>query len=333
MIFFELPGFDNLGDHALSYVTGKILQNIVDFDSAHSKAKLYVVDSWDTINAARILKKHIGKNDVIVCQGGGNFGNLYEFAREFRNQIMSMFPDNRIIILPQTVYYTDDKDGRSALMQDQKIIVRCKDLTIYARDGISYDLFGKYFGEGFPLKKDNQVKIRQLHDTVFWYDGEGFSSSRRDKIVCCLRSDKESKLQAKDKMAVIDACKEFSDNVLVTDTCTNYVINPGQREAVLFDKFTLWGTSKLVITDRLHGMIFAIITGTSCIVLGNNHHKVRAAYETFSSCPYLKYAENIDDIRAFIPKLITMDNRVFHEDMRSLARKDIENLEGQLFKA
>ena len=39
-------------------------------------------------------------------------------------------------------------------------------------------------------------------------------------------------------------------------------------------------------------MIFAVITKTPCIVLGNNHHKVKETYNTLKSCDYLYYAEN-----------------------------------------
>ena len=66
--------------------------------------------------------------------------------------------------------------------------------------------------------------------------------------------------------------------------------------------------SSLVITDRLHGMIFAVITGTPCIVFSNYNHKVKGTYEWISYLPYAKYVENGEEAIAWIPKLIKMQD-------------------------
>ena len=62
---------------------------------------------------------------------------------------------------------------------------------------------------------------------------------------------------------------------------------------MLMKKWSVFAGAQLVVTDRLHGMIFSLIMGTPCIVLGNNHHKVKATYATFKDCKYLQYAENV----------------------------------------
>ena len=43
---------------------------------------------------------------------------------------------------------------------------------------------------------------------------------------------------------------------------------------------------QLVITDRLHGMIFATITSTPCIALGNYNHKIKSCSETLEPVSY-----------------------------------------------
>ena len=42
---------------------------------------------------------------------------------------------------------------------------------------------------------------------------------------------------------------------------------------------TLFKTSKIVITDRLHGMILSAITNTPCIAINNSNGKVAGVYE------------------------------------------------------
>ena len=50
-----------------------------------------------------------------------------------------------------------------------------------------------------------------------------------------------------------------------------------------------------MITDRLHGMIFAAITGTPCVVLQNNNHKIKATYESWlRPLKHIRLQENFD---------------------------------------
>ncbi len=284
VVYFELPCFDNLGDHAIAYSTEKLLE---DFCNKNLDFQLFIVDEWDTPNAINGLKKCIGTDDCIICQGGGNFGNLYDFAEVFRRKILNAFCNNKIIIMPQTLFYTADDSGNKELSLDKKAVDMCKDLTIYARDSKSYEL----------MKAAFKCDIEQMHDVVSMLDLKIEHENKRQGIVVCLRSDKESALNSEDKKSIIKECEKVCDKVLVTDTCTKSTVNRYNRENVLRNKFKLWSSSKLIVTDRLHGMIFAIITGTPCIVIGNDHHKVAETYRTFEECGYIKYLNKDDDLQ------------------------------------
>lgn len=52
---------------------------------------------------------------------------------------------------------------------------------------------------------------------------------------------------------------------------------------------------RLMITDRLHGMIFAYITGTPAIVFSNSNHKVRECYEWIKDSGYIFYMDCYDE--------------------------------------
>ena len=66
------------------------------------------------------------------------------------------------------------------------------------------------------------------------------------------------------------------------------------------DKFKDFQKSELVITDRLHGMIFCYITKTPCIVMPNNNHKILMTYEKNSKSQDKKWL-----IYAFLTALFT----------------------------
>lgn len=59
------------------------------------------------------------------------------------------------------------------------------------------------------------------------------------------------------------------------------------------NKFKDFQKSKLVITDRLHGMVFCAISGTPCIAFSNYNHKVKGTYDWIKDLDYIKYVDNI----------------------------------------
>ena len=42
-----------------------------------------------------------------------------------------------------------------------------------------------------------------------------------------------------------------------------------------------FSSSKIVITDRLHGLIFSKITSTPCIAIDNSNNKIRETYNAW----------------------------------------------------
>ena len=91
------------------------------------------------------------------------------------------------------------------------------------------------------------------------------------------------------------------------------------RDELLENKFNQLKEHKLVITDRLHGMIFAAITETPCIAFGNFNHKISESYKWLKNLKYIQYCDDIDDLEnqlAKIEKLVPEDikyNNMFAE--------------------
>lgn len=47
-----------------------------------------------------------------------------------------------------------------------------------------------------------------------------------------------------------------------------------------------------MLTDKLHGMIFLYITGTPCIVLANDNHKIEETYKHWlNNANYIRFIE------------------------------------------
>ena len=91
------------------------------------------------------------------------------------------------------------------------------------------------------------------------------------------------------------------------------IVNIGgkKREEILDNKFKQFQTSQIVITDRLHGMIFATITETPCVVFGNFNHKIIESYKWLKNLEYIRFCNNMNEIEDIIEEVIKTKNRKY----------------------
>ena len=81
------------------------------------------------------------------------------------------------------------------------------------------------------------------------------------------------------------------------------IMSPAQREAALREKWTQLAGAALVITDRLHGMIFSALTETPCIALDSKSPKLRGCYEWMRKLDYITFADSPADIGLLYERL------------------------------
>ena len=118
----------------------------------------------------------------------------------------------------------------------------------------------------------------------------------RKGIAICLKSDKESIFSEQEKEAINEIAKKLGEKLIFTDTVTGYSIDKWQRFQELNRKLNEFAGYQLIITDRLHGLLFSILTQTPCILLNGVSHKNRGIYKKLSKYIEIFYAENIDDL-------------------------------------
>ena len=77
------------------------------------------------------------------------------------------------------------------------------------------------------------------------------------------------------------------------------------REFEVERKFDEFRRARLVITDRLHGMIFAAITGTPCIALNNSSGKVEGVWSLWlRHLDYVKFVREAAEIPALLDAML-----------------------------
>ena len=273
-IIFNTPNHGNLGDHAISLAEEQILndKNKIAFMVMHHQIEYFVNDLYNFVE----------KKDVIYITGGGNLGTLWEHEQIEVNKVLEKFKNNKIIIFPQTIFYDKNKKSKYSLKRDKQIYENCRDLIICCRDKKSFDF----------CKENFNVPILLFSDVVTYLNFSEKINKNRRGILFCFRNDKE-KVTVNSK--VIDYIKKQYKNeeIKYIDTVFSGKFNNKKGKKFLYDFLKKVKNSKLFVTDRLHGMIFAAITGTPCIAFNNKSGKVKGVYEWISkNNEYIKFVDN-----------------------------------------
>lgn len=287
------PKHGNMGDQAIVYATNKYLKdNFPDYE-------IVEVYREDIYKYAKAIKKAMGKDDFIVLIGGGNMGNLWIKEERDRRFIIKTFSNQKIISMPQTISFTNDSDGEKELLKTKKIYNNHNNLTVIAREKKSYEIMkNNFINNKVILNPDMVLYLNDMFKPEF---------NNRKGIMTCIRSDKESILGDK-KNELIKKLQEEYESVFVYDTVINRQVQRENREKELIDMFNKFRGAKLVITDRLHGMVFSAITKTPCIVTKSLDHKVTGTYEWIKSLNYVRLVDNLDfkNINLLIDELLSL---------------------------
>ncbi|AUI65261.1 MULTISPECIES: polysaccharide pyruvyl transferase family protein [Glaesserella] len=96
------------------------------------------------------VKKFVKPNSTLICHGGGNFGDLYPSIQKMREDLVQAFPNNRIIVMPQTAHFSNE----DAMKKSAKLFSAHKDCHLFARDSATFALMQTHFSDKVKLSPD-----------------------------------------------------------------------------------------------------------------------------------------------------------------------------------
>ena len=294
------PEYSNLGDNAILLAMVSFLKKYVGLNDH----RIVCITEKEFLTDYSILSKIISKKSLLCGVGGGNMGNLWYNEELFRYNLIDTFPNNPVIIFPQTVYFTNDKEGKRAKNDSVMHYESHNNLTLVAREVQSLDLINKLY---------HRPKKIIAPDTVLsvTMDDYGVKVKNRSGALLIFRCDKEQVMSTYERERIKLFLDEQSLPYKSTDMYADERITEENRSELVRIKMQEFADSELVITDRLHGMIFAAITETPCIVFSNNHHKIKGTYDWISYLPYIKYANNIEEAFDCYYEIIKIKNCYF----------------------
>lgn len=292
IVLLDAADYGNLGDQAILMAELKFLKD------HFSTYQIIKVGIGNFNKYAKIVEKYIGIEDVIILQGGGNFGNEYKRAENTRRAIINSFPNNKILLFPQTMYFTINEEGKRELSESLGIYTKHKDLILIAREKTSYELMKESFVHNTVL----------LTPDIVLYLNKTFPQAVRKGALFCCRNDIEGLFSEKEKSQMLHHLKVHFNSIVITDTVGENSFDGVEKK---FDEFR---KAEIVVTDRLHGMVFSAITGTPCIALSNYNYKVSGTYDWIKHLDYVKFASNINQIPDLIAELIPLKNTKYDNE-------------------
>lgn len=294
------PDHCNIGDHAIAVAERRMLA---------AGERPYLSFDEDPTPIMLCLERYCTPDDVIYMHGGGNMGTLYRREEDNRLRLISLMKRNRIVLFPQTMSYDDTEASRRYLRHTQKIYSSHPDLHLFAREQVSYERMKKAYPDcDVQLVPDIVLSIKGEDDAPF---------EQRHGVLLCMRNDVEKTLDDTVHRRFEQVAASISGGWKYTDTTIsddNYPVSQEYGEQLVAGKWAEFKKARLVITDRLHGMIFSAITGTPCVALNNSNGKVGFEYVWLKDVPYIAFARTVDEVPQLVAQVMQVTNPRFPSD-------------------
>jgi len=239
------------------------------------------------------MKLVIKKRDLIFLRGGGSVGDWYIGYEYFVRYVLKSYPKNRIVMFPQSVSFSSTPEGEQEKEMTARAYDAHPDFTLYTRDETS-----------FILAKEmcRHAKVRLCPDiAMFLFNSYRPKQYERNGVFLCLRKDAENYYSIMQLNQMTDSLKPEYE-ITLGDTGAKHNVYAAQREAEIEGLLALFSKSRVSVTDRFHGVIAAVLTGTPCVVLRSADHKIVSGIQWFKDLDFVFYAETIEDVPGLMEK-------------------------------
>ena len=304
IILLGTPLHKNLGDHLIAEAEKLFLQD------CYPEKNIFEIPTEVFMHYKEFIQANVNKDIPVFITGGGWMGTLWKEDEEIMQSMLEIFHECKIVILPQTIYY---EKRTSLLDKANQVMNKCENLKICVRDEASYEFAKKYFEAG---------RIMLAPDMGLYYTCDKTDIERKG-VGVILRQDRE-KLDSSIGSLTLEYLRHAFE-LKYSDTIALNQIPLIERALRISELIQFMQGCSLIVTDRLHGMVYSVISGTKCIVFNNKTGKVEGVYSKWlswnSDILYLNKF-NADSIQNLIEKEPEEKNykQVLSEDFENLKR-------------
>lgn len=272
--YLDYPVYANIGDILIMKGTERFFTD----------NKLNV--TFRSSNVGFNYKRKFSRNTILVLQGGGNFGDLYPEFQNFRESIIQKYKNNRIIILPQTIFFKKQANlERAAAVcsqhPDLHIFLRDKHSMQFSKESIhpnSY-LLPDMSHALYPITSNRPNGINWLY--LLRTDNERCNEANCHPQEGDLTTDWFQILSLWEKIKVFTIIGfhllNKTGNILPAQSLW-YRLTDELIEKVI----ALFLKHSTIVTSRLHGHILACLLEMPNILLDNSYAKNKWYYDTWT---------------------------------------------------
>lgn len=263
------PYHANLGDLAQTVAVERFL---------HEEFPDYRLESYDRLDLTERLVEDLVRrlrdDDLVFLQSSGDFGSFHDGRTpmpqvlpytEFRRRIAQALPGRRIINLPTTVYYGDSEPALKSLERDRQAFGDTR-FTLLCREE-----------ESLRIARDRlPCEALFFPDFVFRMRPR-LSGAKRTGARLLLRNDSEAALDPEQRAQLKTTLSARFGSVIEKDILHSpFATVSIVRDECIEEVLDMYCRTEVVVTDKMHGMIIATITGTPCIAVSSRiPHKIR----------------------------------------------------------
>lgn len=297
----DFPAHSNVGDSAIW------LGALAALRSIGAPAPAYTCDAatYDRTSLARAIG-----GGTIFFTGGGSFGDLWERHLRLRERVLADFPHNRIVQLPESVHF----QRADSLTRAQAAWNAHERVTILVRDTASLAFMQREFKTQVALAPDLAFALGALSRRVM---------PTRD-VLWLKRADQEDSFPAHRTADAVDWIAEPSTPLIawsdrLRDEATRRAwLGPLARRLLprsysplaqqrLARGVSLISSGRVLVTDRLHGHILALLLGIPHVVLDNSYGKLHHFIRTWTHrSPFVRTAQSPEEATARAQELLPL---------------------------
>jgi pyruvyl transferase EpsO len=172
VLYLDYPMHLNVGDLMLQLAAERLFES----------AGVRIVGRGTVFNYRRWLRRRPDPRTVVVLHGGGNLGDVWRSHQDLREEVVAAFPQNRIVLLPQSIHFRDPAGLESCM----RTWAAHPNLLLVLRDRPSYERAEAYFGARARLAPDlvHMLYGEPTFDALAYTPGQG--------TLCLRRQDAES---------------------------------------------------------------------------------------------------------------------------------------------